>query len=94
MKKMFIFLLIGVGLGWAWISAAEPSPKEVLDKTHLEGWILKVDYNNSRFYLMDSRGFQIPIKTKPGIIGDCRLGDHVKVAINPDYQRADVIEKI
>ncbi len=66
----------------------------LVDKDILEGWILSVDYRANYFRLLDPRGFQKRISTKPGIIGDYRLGDKVRVEIDPDYKRARTIEKI
>ncbi len=66
----------------------------LVDKDILEGWIIGVDYRANHFRLLDPRGFQKRVTTKPGIIGDYRLGDKVRVEIDPDYQRARTIEKI
>ncbi len=103
MKKVFFFLMVCFSLGCAGTSAhaayhsfeyaAGLSPTEVVDKNQLEGWIVKVDYNKNSFRLLDPRGFQRTVRTKLGIIGGYRLGDHVKVTIDPDYNRAGVIEK-
>lgn len=68
--------------------------KEMVDKDILEGWIIGVDYRHSRFRLLDPRGFQRHVTTKPGTIGDYRLGDRVKVEIDPDHDRARWIEKL
>ncbi len=68
--------------------------KEPVDKHVMEGWITRVDYRSSQFRLLDPRGFQRQVTTKPGTIGDYRLGDHVRVEIDPDYKRARLIEKI
>ena len=67
---------------------------EVIDKNHLEGWIIGVDYRQSQFRLLDPRGFQRRVVTKPGIIGDYRIGDKVRVEIDPGYKRASLIEKL
>ena len=64
------------------------------DKNHLEGWIIGVDYRGSNFRLLDARGFQKRVVTKPGTIGDYRIGDKVRVEIDPGYKRASSIEKL
>ena len=66
----------------------------LVDKDVLEGWILSVDYRANHFRLLDPRGFQKRIATKPGIIGEYKLGDRVRVEIDPDYKRARTIEKL
>lgn len=75
------------------LAAAAPRT-EIVDKNHLEGWIIGVDYTKSHFRLLDPRGFQRRVVTKPGIIGDYRLGDKVRVEIDPGYKRASLIEKL
>jgi hypothetical protein len=67
---------------------------EAVDKDQLEGWITSVDYRSSDFRLLDPRGFQRRVTAKPGTIGDYRLGDRVRVIIDPDYDRAESIEKL
>lgn len=67
---------------------------ERVDKDVLEGWIIAVDYHGSKFRLLDPRGFQRQVVTRPGTIGDYRLGDRVRVEIDPDYDRAHTIEKL
>lgn len=67
---------------------------EPVDKHLMEGWITQVDYRRGQFRLLDPRGFQRQVTTKPGTIGDYRLGDHVRVEIDPDYKRARLIEKL
>ena len=104
MKKTYVFLLVFLGLGWAGADAhaayhsfeyaAGLSPTEVVDKTQLEGWIVKVDYNKGTFRMLDPRGFERTVRTKLGTIGDYRRGDHVKVSVDPDYRLAAFIEKI
>ena len=103
MKKTFLFLLLCLGLGYgasaqaayhSFEYAAGLSPTEVVDKTQLEGWIVKVDYRGNTFRLLDPRGFERTIHLKRGSIGEYRLGDHVKVSIDPDYRVAPFIEKI
>ena len=66
----------------------------LVDKDNLEGWIIGIDYRANLFHLLDPRGFQKRVTTKPGIIGDYRIGDKVRVEIDPDYKRARTIEKI
>ena len=66
----------------------------LVDKDILEGWIIGIDYRSNHFQLLDPRGFQKRVTTKPGIIGDYRIGDKVHVEIDPDYQRARTIEKV
>ena len=103
MKKIFSLLLFFAGLGLgvpahaayhSFEYAAGLSPTEVVDKTQLEGWIVKVDYTKSSFRLLDPRGFERTVKIKPGNIGDYHRGEHVKVTINPDYRLPPLVEKI
>ena len=65
-----------------------------IDTNHLEGWITGVNYQKNYFRLLNGRGFQRHVTTKPGTIGDYRLGDKVRVEIDPGYKRANTIEKI
>ena len=74
--------------------AAGLSPTEVVDKTKLEGWIVKVDYKQNSFRLLDPRGFERTIQTKPGTIGDYQRGDHVKVSIDREREWLSQIEKL
>ncbi len=101
MKKTFLSLLLLAGLAvpaqaayHSFEYAAGLPPTEAVDKSQLEGWIVKVDYRNNEFRLLDPRGFERTVTTKPGSIGDYRLGDHVKVTIDPDYRVAPLIEKV
>ncbi len=103
MKKIFVLFaclslaLPGITAQAAYHSfeyAAGLKPTEAVDKTQLEGWITKVDYSKNSFRLLDPRGFERTVITKLGMIGDYRRGDHVKVTIDPDYQRAGMIQKI
>ena len=105
MKNVSIFLsltlsLLGYALTPAYAAyhsfeyAAGLSPTEVVDKTQMEGWIVKVDYRNNSFRLLDPRGFERTVRTKHGVIGHYRLGDHVKVSINSDYRVSPLIEKL
>ena len=103
MKKIFILSLLCFGLGsgisayaayHSFEYAAGLSPTEAVDKTQMEGWIVKVDYTKSTFRLLDPRGFERTVKIKPGSIGDYHRGEHVKVTINPDYRLAPFVEKL
>ena len=76
MKKTFFFLLVLAGLGLSASAqaayhsfeyAAGLPPTEVVDKTQLEGWIVKVDYRDNSFRLLDPRGFERTVTTKPEI---------------------------
>ena len=73
--------------------AAGLPPTQAVDKTQLEGWIVSVDYNHGRFRLLDPRGFERTVLTKPGTIGDYHRGDHVKVSMDRDREWMSVIEK-
>ena len=92
------FLAICLWLGTGVVSAADPAGTATgaaaIDKNHLEGWIIGVDYRGSNFRLLDARGFQKRVVTKPGTIGDYRIGDKVRVEIDPGYKRASSIEKL
>ena len=78
--------------------AAEMGPAAgvtgLVDKDNLEGWIIGIDYRSNHFRVLDPRGFQRSVTTKPGMIGDYRIGDKVRVEIDPDYKRARMVEKI
>ena len=74
--------------------AAGLAPTETVDKSQLEGWIVKVDYKQNNFRLMDPRGFERKVTARFGTIGQYRIGDHVKVTVNPDWRLASQIEKI
>jgi len=74
--------------------AASTGQTEVIDKNRLEGWIVRIDYNKNHFRLLDPRGFERRVVTKPGTIGDYRIGDKVRVEIDPGYKRASLIEKL
>ena len=90
-------LLLGTGVVWAadpMASGAAGGGTAAFDKNHLEGWIIGVDYRGNNFRLLDGRGFQKRVVTKPGTIGDFRLGDRVRVEIDPGYKRANSIEKL
>jgi hypothetical protein len=100
MKKtvlaLLVFSLLAPFAGVA--SAVEMGPAAgvagLVDKHIMEGWIISVDYRRSQFRVLDPRGFQRVVTTKPGIIGDYRIGDRVRVEIDPDYKRARLIEKL
>ena len=103
MKKSSIILSVLLSLGAAlpasaayhsFEGAAGLAPTEVVDKSQLEGWIVKVDYRDNEFRLLDPRGFERTVTAKAGTIGDYRRGDHVKVSIDPDYRVPPVIEKL
>ena len=103
MKKIFFVLLFYASLGsgvpahaayHSFEGAAGLPVTEVVDKTQMEGWIVKVDYTKSTFRLLDPRGFERTVRIKPGSINDYRRGDHVKVTIDPDYRVAPFIEKV
>lgn len=92
--SLVVFLIPFVPMVHA-ADALAPAPQtEVLDKNRLEGWIIGVDYRNSNFRVLDPRGFQRRVATKPGTIGDYKLGDRVRVEIDPGYKRASMIEKL
>ena len=99
-RAAFAFFVLGFSpfLGVPSVSAAERGAvlgtAESVDKNNLEGWIIEVDYQKNAFRLLDPRGFQRRVITKPGMIGDYRIGDKVRVVIDPDYGRAGSIEKL
>ena len=74
--------------------AAGLSPTQSVDKTQLEGWIVKVDSKQNSFRILDPRGFERTISTKPGTIGDYQRGDHVKVSIDRDREWMSQIVKL
>ena len=74
--------------------AAGLAPSVVVDKTQLEGWITKVDYEHNHFRLMDPRGFERVVTPKAGTIAGYHLGDHLKVVIDQHYPHATLIEKL
>ena len=74
--------------------AAGLAPTEAVDKTQLEGWIVKVDYKQGSFRILDPRGFERTVFTKPGTIGDFQRGDHVKVSIDRDREWLSQIVKL
>ena len=94
MSLIFLSLIMFVPSVLAGELAVAAPQTEIIDKNQLEGWIIGVDYTKSHFRLLDPRGFQRRVVTKLGIIGDYRLGDKVRVEIDPGYKRAVVIEKL
>lgn len=99
MKKSFIGFAVLLCLATA--AQAAPAVDAVAgtaqagwDKNRLEGWIIQIDYRGGHFKMLDPRGFQKRVVTKPGIIGDYRVGDRVRVEIDPGYKRASLIEKL
>lgn len=74
--------------------AAGGAASTAVDKTHLEGWVTKVNYQKSSFRLMDPRGFERTVMLKPGHIAGYRLGDHVKVTLEQNYPYATLVEKL
>ena len=91
--KRAAFALFVLGL-FPFLAAPLVSAAGSVDKNNLEGWIIEVDYQKNAFRLLDPRGFQRRVITKPGMIGDYRIGDKVRVVIDPDYGRAGSIEKL
>jgi hypothetical protein len=89
---VFSFLFVPAVL--AAESFATAPQTEAIDKNHLEGWIVRIDYNKSYFRLLDPRGFERRVVTKPGMIGDYKIGDKVRVEIDPGYKRASSIQKL
>ena len=94
---LFVFILV------PWVAAGAASAVEMgpaagvagpVYKDNLEGWIIGIDYRGSHFQMLDPRGFQRRVVTKPGMIGDYRIGDRVRVEIDSDYKRARTIEKL
>ncbi len=75
-------------------SPAQAPTLESSDPNVFEGWIVKIEYNKNRFRLLDPRGFEKKINTKPGIIGDYRMGDHIRVEVDPVIKTAYTIEKL
>ena len=94
---VFFFLFLGCSAQAAYRSfdgAAGIAPSKTVDKTRLEGWIIRVDYEHNRFRLMDPRGFERMVTPKSGTIADYRLGDHVKVTMDQNYPQATLVEKL
>ncbi len=102
MKKIILGVFVAAGLTVASnptvfaadLAPATPVNMESIDQNKLEGWIIDIEYSKSLFRLMDPRGFQKRVVTKPGEIGHWRIGDKVRVQIDPDYKRASNIEKL
>lgn len=91
--SLFVFLTAAVSQ--ADISAPTQRPTvESSNPNVFEGWIVKIEYNKNLFRLLDPRGFEKKINTKPGIIGDYRMGDHIRVEVDPVIKTAYSIEKL
>jgi hypothetical protein len=67
---------------------------ELVDKDNLEGWIVRIDYRGNQFRVLDPRGFERRVTPKSGIIGDYKIGDKVRIVMDPEYKRAASIEKL
>ena len=90
-------MFVAIGAGPIAAYAAEPGAMpqtENIDKNKLEGWIVRIEYTKGFFRLLDPRGFERRVVTKPGEIGDYRIGDKVRVEIDPDRKFAQRIEKL
>lgn len=88
-------IVLSSSLSYAGFSSpAQPTTMESNNPNVFEGWIVKIEYNKNMFRLLDPRGFEKKIKTKPGIIGDYRMGDHIRVEVDPEIKTAYSIEKI
>lgn len=74
--------------------AAGSAPTEVVDKTQMEGWIVKVDYKGNNFRMLDPRGFERSVTPKFGTIGDYQRGDRVKVRIDRDREWMSEVVKL
>ncbi len=64
------------------------------DRMNLDGWINKINYTKSEFFMRDYRGFEKKVKVKEGSINDFKLGDKVKVKIRYDNRVAEMIQKV
>ncbi len=104
MKKHFKWFALSL-VSLCWIVSAPAAKADFSAPTQVsgmesqkpnvfEGWIVKIEYNKNMFRLLDPRGFEKKIKTKPGIIGDYRMGDHVRVEVDPAIKTAYSIEKL
>ena len=103
--KKFLIVLAGLMCFSSWTGTAQAafhsfdyaaglSPTQTVDKTQLEGWIIKVDYRQSSIRLMDPRGFERTVPVKHGTIGDYRRGDHVKVTLDREREWLSQVEKV
>ncbi len=90
-----LLLILTASVSQADISMpAQTSTIESSNPNVFEGWIVKIEYNRNLFRLLDPRGFEKKITTKPGIIGDYRMGDHIRVEVDPVIKTAYTIEKL
>ena len=64
------------------------------DSNSIEGWIVKMDIQTSRLFIMDASGVEKQILLKPGIISDFRIKDKVRIKAWPGTREANTIEKI
>ncbi len=65
-----------------------------VDKTEVEGWINHIDVRNGEFVIIDPRGFNHRVAVKPGVIGDYKIDDHVRVKMRWDERAAETVEKL
>lgn len=90
-----LFVILTAAVSQADFSASAQTPTmESSNPNVFEGWIVKIEYNKNLFRLLDPRGFEKKINTKPGIIGDYRMGDHIRVEVDPVIKTAYSIEKL
>ncbi len=90
-----LLFILTASFSHADISAlSQISTMESSNPNVFEGWIVKIEYNKNQFRLLDPRGFEKKISTKPGIIGDYRMGDHIRVEVDPVIKTAYAIEKL
>ena len=103
MKKAILFLIAALSVlipgpaqaaYHSFDQAAGLKPTETVDKSQLEGWIVKVDYKQNSFRVLDPRGFERTVFTKPGTIGGFQRGDHVKVSIDREREWMSQIVKL
>ncbi len=92
---VMLLLMLTAAVSRADLSAPAQTPTiESANPNVFEGWIVKIEYNRNLFRLLDPRGFEKKINTKPGIIGDYRMGDHIRVEVDPVIKTAYTIEKL
>jgi hypothetical protein len=90
-----LLIMLTAAVSQADLSAPTQTPTiESANPNVFEGWIVKIEYNKNLFRLLDPRGFEKKINTKPGIIGDYRMGDHIRVEVDPVIKTAYTIEKL
>ena len=104
MKKRIFLLVVAAGVcfsaGFAQAAfrssdqAAGINPSTRVDKTQLEGWIIRVDCARNHFRLLDPRGFERTVTPKAGTITEYRSGDRVKVMMRQNYPHDTLIEKL